>query len=173
MRKPIKLRTLSTEEQQALEVGLRSTSSFTLRRCQVLLASQRGQTARQIADYLRCGDQTVRNIIHAFNHAGVATLQPHSKAPRHRPHAIFDESRRGQLRDLLHQSPRRFGCPSSLWTLALVAQVAYAEGLTPRQVSGEAIRQTLHHLGVGWKRAKYWITSPDPAYVRKKNSVTD
>lgn len=168
MRKPIKLRPLSTEEQQALEVGLRSPSSFTLRRGQVLLASHRGQTARPIADYLRCGDQTVRHIRHAFNHPGVATLQPHAKAPRHRPHAVFDESRREQLRDLLHQSPRRFGCPTSRWTLALVAQVAYAEGLTPRPVRGEAIRQALHHWGAGWKRAKHWITSPDPAYVRKK-----
>src|SRR5512143_2520302 len=163
MRKPIKLRPLSTEEQQALEVGLRSPSSFTLHRCQVLLASHRGQTARQIADYLRCGDQTARNIIHASNHAGVATLQPHSKAPRHRPHAGFEESRREQLRDLLHQSPRCFGCPTSLWTLALVAQVAYAEGLTPRPVRGEAIGQALHHFGVGWKQAKHWITSPAPA----------
>ena len=24
-------------------------------------------------------------------------------------------------------------------------------------------------LGVRWKRAKHWITSPDPDYVRKKN----
>ena len=25
-------------------------------------------------------------------------------------------------------------------------------------------------LGVGWKRAKTWITSPDPAYLRKKGA---
>ena len=27
-------------------------------------------------------------------------------------------------------------------------------------------------LGVSWKRAKHWITSPDPAYARKKNGAT-
>ena len=27
-------------------------------------------------------------------------------------------------------------------------------------------------LGVGWKRAKHWITSPDPAYARKKARAT-
>jgi hypothetical protein len=81
---------------------------------------------------------------------------------------VFDAARRERLRALLHQSPRTFGHPSSGWTLPLAAQVAYAQGLTPRQVSGEAIRQALQHLRIGWKRAKHWITSPDPHYARKK-----
>jgi hypothetical protein len=25
-------------------------------------------------------------------------------------------------------------------------------------------------LGVGWERAQHWITSPDPAYARKKRA---
>jgi hypothetical protein len=85
---------------------------------------------------------------------------------------IFDASKRERLRALLHQSPRTFGKPSSVWTLDLAAEVSFAEGLSPHQVSGETIRQALHQLGTRWKRAKHWITSPDPAYVRKKNSAT-
>jgi hypothetical protein len=27
-------------------------------------------------------------------------------------------------------------------------------------------------LGVGWKRAKRWLTSPDPDYARKKVAAT-
>jgi hypothetical protein len=56
--------------------------------------------------------------------------------------------------------------------LALAATTAYAEGLTARPVSGEAIRRALARLGVRWQRAKHWITSPDPAYIRKKNGAT-
>jgi hypothetical protein len=85
---------------------------------------------------------------------------------------VFDARRREPLRDLLHQSPRTFGYPTSLWTLPLAAQVASAEGITPREVSGEAIRQALQHLRVSWKRAKHWINSPDPGYGRKKNDAT-
>jgi hypothetical protein len=66
---------------------------------------------------------------------------------------------------LLHQSPRTFGKPTSVWTLDLAAEVAYATGILPRRVSGEAIRQTLARCKVRWKRAKHWITSPDPAYA--------
>ena len=72
------------------------------------------------------------------------------------------------LRALLHQSPRTFGKPTSLWTLDLAAEVSFEEGLTPERVSGETIRATLVRLGVRWKRAKHWITSPDPEYARKK-----
>ena len=39
-------------------------------------------------------------------------------------------------------------------------------------VSDETIRQAIKRLGVGWKRAKTWITSPDPAYLRKKGRAT-
>src|SRR5262249_56794762 len=78
----------------------------------------------------------------------------------------------GDLGGLLHQSPRTFGKPTSRWTLALAAEVSFAEGLTPRLVSDEAIRVALRRLRVSWKRAKHWITSPDPAYARKKKGPT-
>ena len=86
----------------------------------------------------------------------------------HRIHAAFDLARGEQLRALLHQSPRTFGKPTSLWTLELAADVSFERGLTPERVSGETIRATLRRLGVRWKRAKQWITSPDPEYARKK-----
>jgi len=172
MRNPLFVRALTPAERHALEAGRRSTTSFMLRRCQLLLASSRGQSARVIAESLGCDDQTVRNAIHAFNTHGVAALQPGAKVPRHLPHAVFDATRRERLRELLHHSPRTFSKPTSVWTLPLVAEVAYATGITPRQVSGEAIRLALKQLGVSWQRAKHWITSPDPAYARKKTNAT-
>ena len=44
--------------------------------------------------------------------------------------------------------------------------------MTAKQVSLETIRDTLKRLGVGWRRAKTWITSPDPQYALKKTGVT-
>ena len=127
MRPPIFVRPLTDAERQAVTAGLRSPDAFVLRRCQIVLASARGERAPRIAE---------------------------------------------QLRALLHRSPREFGHPTSLWTLDLAAEVSCAEGLTPTQVSGEAIRKTLLRLGIGWKRAKQWITSPDPEYLRKKGTAT-
>lgn len=171
MPKAIFVRPITADERDALEGGLRSPEAFTLRRCQILLANARGQTALQIAQQLSCDDQTVRNAIHAFNRMGLASLQPGSSVPHHIERA-FKGERAERLRALLHQSPRTFGKPTSLWTLALAAEVAFAEGITPEQVSGETVRATLERLGVGWRRAKEWITSPDPAYARKKTRAT-
>jgi hypothetical protein len=53
-----------------------------------------------------------------------------------------------------------------------VAEVAYAEGIIARPVSGETIRHTLAALKTRWKRAQHGSTRPDPAYLRKKNSAT-
>ncbi len=49
MRRPIYVRPLSDAERETLEAGLRSSDAFTLRRCQILLASERGENAYQIA----------------------------------------------------------------------------------------------------------------------------
>ena len=50
--------------------------------------------------------------------------------------------------------------------------MAHGQGLSPTVLSGETIRQALLRLGVGWKRAKRWLTSPDPAYAQKNAGAT-
>jgi transposase len=171
MQAPLFVRTLSVEERVALEAGLHSASGFSVRRAQMLLASADGQATTAIARSLRCNDQTVRNAIHAFHQRGLAALQPKSCRPQ-TTQAVFSDQGRERLRALLHQSPRTFGKDSSVWTLQLAAEVSYAEGILPRQVSDETIRTALTQLGVSWKRAKHWISSPDPDYARKKNDAT-
>jgi hypothetical protein len=172
MQAPLYIRPLSLEERASLEAGLRSSSGFTVRRAQMLLASAERQATTTIARSLRCNDQTVRTAIHAFHLRGLAALQPRSSRP-HTAHPIFDLRRCERLRALLHQSPRIFGKPTSVWTLSLAAEVSFTEGITPHQVSDETIRLALKQLNVSWKRAKHWITSPDPDYARKKNGATD
>jgi transposase len=171
MKPPLFVRPLTRDESQAIRAGLRSPSAFTLRRCQILTASAGGLKPSEIRDRLGCSAQTVRNAIRAFHAAGTDCLGEGSHRPKSsRPE--IDDGGCERLRALLHRSPRDFGKPTSLWTLALAVEVAFAEGLTARRVSHETIRRALGRLGVGWKRAKTWITSPDPAYLRKKGRAT-
>jgi transposase len=90
MRPPIFVRTLAKEEREALEEGLRSSEAFVLRRCQILLASARGERAPQIAKNLGCAQQTVRDAIHDFNKRGLDALKAISSRPTE-VHAAFDE----------------------------------------------------------------------------------
>lgn len=171
MKAPMYVRALSPAEQAGIEAGLRSSDAFPLRRSQILLASSREQRPKEIAGNLGCATQTVRNTLHAFEQKGLECLKQESSRPK-TVHAQFDQAKCETLRAVLHQSPRNFGKATSLWTLEIAAEVCVEQGVTVSQVSIETIRQALKRLGVGWQRAKHWITSPDPAYVRKKNGVT-
>jgi transposase len=168
---PIFARTLTAEERAALTAGLRSQDAFVLRRCQILLASTRGKRASRIAMDLGCDTDTALNAINAFNAAGLEALTAGSSRPK-TIHRAFDAEQAEKLRALLHRSPRDLGRETSRWTLALAAEVSFEQGITPEQVSLEAVRLALLRLGVRWKRAKQWISSPDPAYMRKKTIET-
>jgi hypothetical protein len=120
---------------------------------------------------LGCATQTVRDALHAFAAEGLNCLHTKPKTP-HTLRTAWPKDHDQDLRALLHQSPRALGKETSLWTLPLVALVCHEKGWTPRRLSGETIRLVLKRLGVTWKRAKHWLTSPDPQYARKKNSAT-
>lgn len=165
------VRALTTADREQLQAGLRSSDAFTLRRSQMLLASAGGQTPAAIARNLGCTARSVRNAIPAFATEGPRCLGVKSSRPKTtRPvlDAAFDEP----LRHLLHRSPRAFGQPRTTWTLAGVARVCHEKGWTPRVLSIETVRLAIARLGVSWRRAKHWITSPDPAYARKKKPAT-
>ncbi len=166
---PLYVRSLTDEERAALLAGLRSRDAFVMRRCQILLASANGKRASRIAADLGCDTDTALNAINVFRHTGLGALVAGSCVPK-TPHRAFDGEAAERLRAMLHQSPRHFGKASSTWTLELAAEVSFAQGLTAGRVSREAVRMALRRLGVGWKRAKQWITSPDPEYTRKKLS---
>ena len=149
-----------------MEGGLRSADAFLVRRCQLVLASEYGAGVPRIARQVGCSEQAVRNVVHAFNTRGVACLQRGSSRP-HTPRERLGAAGAERLQALVHQSPRTFGHPTSLWTLELAAEVSLAQGLTPQRVSREAIRTALRRLEVSWQRATPWIPSPAPAYARK------
>jgi transposase len=167
MHPPILVRELSRAERAQLEAALRAPDAFTVRRAQIVLLSAAGRRPREIAQGLCCAVQTVRNGVRAFNAGGLAALSAGSSRPKSAA-PVLDEAKREHLRALLHHSPRAFGQPRSTWTLALLAQVAHAQGLSARVLSPETIRQAFLRLGVSWRRAKHWLTSSDPAYARKK-----
>jgi len=98
-------------------------------------------------------------------------LQEGSSRP-HRLHTSFSEEGLQQLKDLLHRRPSEFGKQRSAWTLELAAQVSFEQGILSVPVSDESVRRALKRLKTNWKRAKHWITSPDPQYLLKKTPAT-
>jgi transposase len=163
MRPPIFVRALTQAERERLEDGLHSKDVYVLRRCQILLASGREEWVPRIAATLGCTDQTVRNVIRAFERDGLDACLTRGSSRPHTIHAKVDEAAAEEIRALLHQRPRTCGKPTSVWTMELAAEVSFAEGITAERVSDETIRQAILRLGVRWRRAKPWITALTPS----------
>jgi transposase len=170
MKPPLFVRPLTEDERQQLEAARRTADAFRLRRAQIVLASARGLSPHPIAQLVGCCVQTVRNVIHAFNTTGVACVCKQSTRPKS-VEPTLTAAKCEHLQHILHQSPRTYGKPTGVWTLALAAQVCQEQGVTARRLSEETIRRALHRLRTNWKRAKHWITSPDPHYARKKSGA--
>jgi transposase len=171
MKPPLFIRPLTQGEQPQLEDALHTADAFRLRRAQYLLASARGLKPYEIAQTYGGCEQNVRNVIRAFNRVGCDCLTRQSQRPKTtRP--VLEEAELARLQHLLHQSPRVFGKKQSTWTQGLLAEVACEQGLTEQTVSDETIRRALKRLGANWKRAKHWISSPDPQYALKKTGET-
>jgi biotin operon repressor len=82
-------RKIIEEERSEIEQGLRSSSAFTVRRCQILLMSADDRLKpKEIAERLKCSDQCVRDAINSFRAEGLQCLQTKSRA-RHTEQATF------------------------------------------------------------------------------------
>ena len=130
LRQPIFVLRLRPVGHDALTEALRSNAAFSLRRAQVLRASAPGHTPAAIAATQGCTDPTVRNVIHDAQRRGLTASQARATArPDQQP--IFAYAGLTALPDLLQRSPRDFGKATSWWTLALAAERAHAQRLTP------------------------------------------
>lgn len=169
MRSKRYVRAFTDDEKRAIESGLRSQDSFVLRRSQMLLFSSEGLSIDEIANRVGYHPESVRLVLKRFEDEGISVLKKGSRRPLTSAPTISKENAQ-KLKELLRRSPREFNKDSSLWTLELLAEVSYEEGLSARKVSYETIRTTLKALDVNWKRAKHWIASSDPHYAHKKNA---
>lgn len=180
MKGPIFVRSLTEGESAGLRAGLRRGNAFTLRRSRILLASAGGGTPRRIARQVGCTDQTVRNVIGAFERQGLACLRRKSSAPKSR-RTELDEAKREKLRALLHTSPRQFGRERSLRTLKPVAEVRFAHWHISREVRewiGAHHRKARREGGVRIIRCQLPIRSPwlnriEPYRMHGKRAVVE
>lgn len=169
--KPLYARPLTPDEYTILRRHRKSNDGQTVRRAQMLLMSaEEHLKVDEIAQRLGCHGQTVRQLIHAFEKRGLASLEVRSRA-RTDDQRAFDEAGRDGLKGLLHRSPREFGQDMSLWTLKGLARVSFEQGFTRQPISGETVRATLAAMTIDGQRAKHWITSPDAHYETKKSDA--
>lgn len=169
--KRYRLRDLSEKEREQLLKELKSSNKTVVWRSQAVLMHRNEQlTPQEIAKRLGYSREMIRQVLHDFDTRGLAAIYPQSRA-RKADQRAFDNEAREKLTALVRQSPREFGHESSLWTLSLLAEVSYAQGLTDRVVNPDTVNETLSQMGISWKKAKRHLQSPDEQYVPKKNDA--
>jgi transposase len=133
----------------------------------IIMASASGTPVSAIARLVAADEDTVRDVVHAFNAKGLAALDPQWAGGR--PRLISDEDI-----DLIIETattrPERLGLPFTHWSLRKLA-VYLAGASQPVAIGRERLRQLLHERGISFQRTRSWKESTDPRREAKLDRI--
>jgi transposase len=160
MAEPVRARRLTDQEGQRLQQIVRrgKQESVRVRRAMIIMASASGTLVPAIARLVAADEDTVRDVIHAFNQKGLAALDPQWAGGR--PRLISDQDIE-VIVTAARTRPEKLGLPFTRWSLRKLA--AYlADRPEPVIISRERLRQILHARGISFQRTRTWKESRDP-----------
>jgi len=173
MRKPIKLRTLTTEEDTAVKrlAASRKRSIRLVQRARVIAFMQEDPRLHATDAGLKAGFHSSAmgpEWVRRFNEKGVIGLEDRprpGRKPTHPPEV------RSALVALATQKPGTLGYPFELWTLERL-QRAFEERQRVH-LSDSTIWEWLEAEGLEWKRQQSWFHNAekhDPEFVEKRGA---
>jgi transposase len=125
MAEPVRARRLSEDEGRRLQQIVRRGrgGSIGVRRAMMIMASASETPVPAIARLVAADEDTVRDVIHAFNQKGLAALDPRWAGGR--PRLISDEDT-AFIVTTATAHPKAFGLPFTRWSVRKLA--AYLAG---------------------------------------------
>src|SRR3954469_97879 len=139
MADPVRARRLSDHEGQTLTQIVRRGrgSSIRVRRATIIMASSSGTPVEAIARLVAADEDTVRDVIHAFNQRGLAALDPRWAGGR--PRLISGEDVEFVIATA-NDRPARHGLPFTHWSVhKLAAHLARCDHRCPHPGRGGRI----------------------------------
>jgi transposase len=170
MRSPeVFVRPLAHEEALALKRRAKQAKHFSTRqRAAILLASNVGNSAGQIAAMWLTDESHVRGVIHAFNQRGMASLDPEYRGGRPRR---IDDTQRQRIVAVAGARPDHQGVALTRWSLPRLADhLAEASGV---EISAAHLGRVLAEAGLSFQRTRTWKASPDPDFETKAARVLE
>lgn len=173
MRKAVKLRTLTAEEEKEIRrlAASHKEPHNLVQRAKVIAAMldnpELYATHAAIQVGFR-GEQSGINWVRRFNNEGLAGLQDKTKAGRPPTH---DQTVRSALIKLARTKPESLGYPFKLWTLERL-QTAFQER-NGVHLSDSTIWEWVEAEGFRWKRQQSWFheaEKQDPEFVEKRGA---
>ncbi len=160
----VRLVEMTSEQRVALDAALTTAKRLRdWRRLQAVHLLDLGREAPEVAEALGCSVSSVYYWADDWRSGGLAALteRPHGGG---RPRRL-DTDAEAEVEHLLGDDPQTHGYAATDWTVPLLRTTLAQDD---HAVSERTLRRALHRLGWRWKRPKYVLGRPDPAYEAKK-----
>ena len=120
MAEPVRVRQLTDAEGQTLQRIVRrgKHGSIRVRRALIIMASASGTTVPAIAGLVQADEDTVRDVVHAFNQMGMNALDPRWAGGRPRLISAEDEA---FIVQAATTRPEKLGRPFTHWSIRKLA----------------------------------------------------
>ena len=172
MAEPVRARRLTDEEGQRLVRIVRRGRGdpIRFRRATIILASSSGTPVPAIARLVAADEDTVRDVIHAFNQRGLAALDPQWAGGR--PRRISDDDV-AFIVATAKTRPGPSGRPFTHWSVRKLAAYLRRNDQRIVRVGRERLRQILHTHQITFQRTRTWKESRDPDKDRKLDRIEE
>ncbi len=145
------------EAAAAAEKGVRRWKRY-----RAVLLRGEGMPVATVAQTLECSQASVYAWTAAWRQEGAAGLREGDRGGRPRR---LDGGGEAEILGLLAQDPQTCGHHATGWTVPLLR---HELGQAGYRVAARTVRRALHRLGYRWKRPRYVLGRPDPAYAEKR-----
>jgi transposase len=139
-----------------------------VRRATIIMASAAGTPVVAIARLPAAHEDTVRDVIHAFNERGLAALDPRWAGGR--PRLISPDDELFNVATATTR-PTKLGRPFTRWSLRKLADHLTRNPVRRIRVGRERLRQILRRHGIIFQRTRTWKESTDPNFDAKLDRI--
>jgi transposase len=163
MAEPVRARRLSEDEGRRLQQIVRrgKHESIRVRRAMIIMASASGTRVAAIAGLVAAHEDTVRDVIHAFNQRGLAALDPQWAGGRPR---LINPDDIAFIVATATAGPVTLGCPFTRWSMRKLADYLARNTVRRVRIGRERLRQILHEQEITFQRTRTWKQSTDPDF---------
>jgi transposase len=167
---PVRARRLTDAEGKRLQQIVRrgKGSAIRVRRAMIIMASASGTPVPAIARLVAADEDTVRDVIHAFNDKGLAALDPRWAGGR--PRLITDDDIAFVVTTATTR-PVKLGQPFTHWSLRKLAAYLADNPVRVVRIGRERLRQILRERGITFQRTRTWKESTDPDKEAKLDRI--
>jgi transposase len=172
MAEPVKARRLTEDEgRKLLQITRRGKhESIRVRRAMIIMASASGTPVAAIARLVVAHEDTVRDVIHAFNERGLAALDPRWAGGR--PRLISHDD----IEFIVVTATTRQvkpGKPFTRWSVRKLVAHLVCNPVRRVRIGRERLRQILRERRITFQRTRTWKESTDPDFDAKLDRIED